>query len=72
MIKKTIATEMDAYYYTAKCQERLEAKLPNARFKDGNLLVSWIKIIKSDAEIEYMRRAARIVEKKVCRQPMIQ
>ncbi|MCF6462995.1 M24 family metallopeptidase [Clostridium sp. Cult1] len=61
--KKTIATEMDAYYYTAKCQERLEAKLPNARFKDGNLLVSWIKIIKSDAEIEYMRRAARIVEK---------
>ncbi|MBZ2174163.1 M24 family metallopeptidase [Schnuerera sp. xch1] len=61
--KKTIATEMDAYYYTAKCQERLEASLPNAKFKDGNLLVSWVKIIKSDAEIEYMRKAAKIVEK---------
>lgn len=61
--KKTIATEMDAYYYTAKCQERLEASLPNAEFKDGNLLVSWVKIIKSDAEIEFMRRAAKIVEK---------
>lgn len=61
--KKTIATEMDAYYFTAKCQERLEASLPNAKFKDGNLLVSWIKIVKSDAEIEYMRKAAKIVEK---------
>lgn len=61
--KKTIATEMDAYYYTAKCQERLELGLPNAKFKDGNLLVSWVKIIKSDAEVEYMRRAAKIVEK---------
>ena len=61
--KKTIATEMDAYYYTAKCQERLELGLPNAKFKDGNLLVSWVKVIKSDAEVEYMRRAAKIVEK---------
>lgn len=61
--KKTIATEMDAYYYTAKCQERLELGLPNAKFKDGNLLVSWVKVVKSDAEVEYMRRAAKIVEK---------
>lgn len=61
--KKTIATEMDAYYFSAKCQERLEACLPNAKFKDGNLLVNWVRIIKSDAEIEYMRRAGKIVEK---------
>lgn len=61
--KKTIGTEMDAYYYTAKAQERLEAGLPNAKFKDANLLVSWVKIIKSDTEVEYMRKAAKIVEK---------
>ncbi len=60
---KVIATEMDAYYFSAKAQERLEASLPNAKFKDGNLLVSWVKIIKSDAEVEYIRRAARIAEK---------
>ncbi|NLX63018.1 MAG: M24 family metallopeptidase [Tissierellia bacterium] len=61
--RKTIATEMDAYYFTAKCQERLEASLPNAKFKDGNLIVNWVKIIKSDTEIEYMRRAGKIVER---------
>lgn len=60
---KTIATEMDTYYYTAKCQERLELGLPNAKFKDGTNLVNWIRIIKSDTEIEYMRRAAKIAEK---------
>lgn len=59
---KIIATEMDTYYYTAKCQERLEASLPNAKFIDGNLIVNWVKIVKSDAEIEYIRKAARIVE----------
>lgn len=60
--KKIIATEMDTYYYTAKCQERLVLGLPNARFKDGTNLVNWVKIIKSEAELGYMRKAARIVE----------
>ncbi len=60
---KIIATEMDTYYYTAKCQERLVLGLPNAKFKDGTNLVNWVKIIKSDLEVEYIRNAARIVEK---------
>lgn len=60
--KKNIATEMDAYYYTAKCQEKLETSLPNANFMDGNNLVNWVKIVKSDNEVEFIRRAARIVE----------
>ncbi|MEA4960807.1 M24 family metallopeptidase [Lutispora sp.] len=61
--KKIIATEMDAYYYTAKCQERLVLGLPNAVFKDGTNIVNWVKIIKSDTEVEYIRKAARIAEK---------
>lgn len=60
---KIIATEMDTYYYTAKCQERLVIGLPNAKFLDGTNLVNWVKIIKSDNEIAYMRNAARIAEK---------
>lgn len=60
--KKIIATEMDTYYYTAKCQERLVLGLPNAKFKDGTNLVNWVKIVKSETELDYMRKAARIVE----------
>lgn len=61
--KKTIATETDSYYYTAKCQERLETGLKNAKFKDGHNIVNWVKIVKSDAEIEYIKKAAKIAEK---------
>lgn len=60
---KTIAVEMDAYYFTAKCLERLHMGLPNAKFKDGTLMVNWVRIIKSEQEVEYMKKAARIVEK---------
>jgi Xaa-Pro dipeptidase len=60
---KVVATEMDAYYYTAQAQASLVACLPNTKFANGNLLVSWIKIIKSDAEIAFMNNAARIAEK---------
>jgi len=60
---KVIATEMDTYYYTAKCQERLAMGLPNAKFKDGTNLVNWVRIVKSDTEVEYIRRAAGIAEK---------
>jgi len=59
---KMIATEMDTYYYTAKCQERLELNLPNAKFIDGTNLVNWVRIVKSDFEVEYIRKAAKIAE----------
>lgn len=61
--KRNIGVEMDAYYFTALCYERLKLGLPNARLKDGTLLVNRVRMIKSDMEIEYMKRAARIVEK---------
>ncbi|MCM3392711.1 M24 family metallopeptidase [Cytobacillus oceanisediminis] len=58
-----IGVEMDNYYFTAKCYEQLKKGLPNASFRDASLLVNWVRIIKSDTEIEYMKRAAKIVEK---------
>jgi ectoine hydrolase len=59
---RTIGVEMDTYYFTAKCYESLQKGLPNANFKDATSLVNWVKIIKSPREIEFMKKAARIVE----------
>lgn len=61
--KKTIAMEFDTYYFTAKCYLRLTQGLPNATIKDGTGLVNWIRLIKSDQEVEYMKRAALITAK---------
>ncbi|MFP5114865.1 M24 family metallopeptidase [Bacillaceae bacterium C204] len=60
---RTVGVEMENYYFTAKCYERLKKGLPNASFTDATLLVNWVRLIKSDAEIKYMQKAAIIVEK---------
>ncbi|MDJ0896416.1 MAG: M24 family metallopeptidase, partial [Alphaproteobacteria bacterium] len=60
---RSIGVEKDAYYFTARCLESLQAGLPDARFHDATGLVNWVKVIKSPAELEFMRRAARIIEK---------
>ncbi|MDJ0614423.1 MAG: ectoine hydrolase DoeA [Rhizobiaceae bacterium] len=54
--------EMDNYYFSASAWETLKVELPNAFFRDATGLVNWQRAIKSETEIEYMRRAARIVE----------
>ncbi len=61
--KKRIAVEMDNYYFTAKCFERLNTGLPNAKFEDAKGLVNWVKIVKSDKELEFMKAAGKIMEK---------
>jgi ectoine hydrolase len=60
---RSIGIEMENYYFTAKCYLKLKQGLPNASFTDATLLVNWVRLIKSDAEIEYMQKAAIIVEK---------
>lgn len=57
-----IGLEMDNYYFSAACYTSLLKHLPNAKFKDATGLVNWQRAIKSPQEIEYMNRAARIVE----------
>lgn len=59
---QAIGVEMDNYYFSAACLETLRAELPNAAFKDATGLVNWQRAVKSEQELVYMRRAARIVE----------
>ncbi|MYL49730.1 M24 family metallopeptidase [Halobacillus litoralis] len=60
--KRKIGVEMDHYYFTAKALERLKRGLPNATFEDATLLVNGVRIVKSDQEIEYMKKAAQIAD----------
>ena len=57
-----LGVEMDNYYFTAACYATLTRHLPNARFVDATSLVNWQRAVKSPREIEFIRRAARIVE----------
>ncbi|MEZ5590811.1 MAG: ectoine hydrolase DoeA [Gammaproteobacteria bacterium] len=61
--KLRIGVEMDNYYFSARAYQCLQEGLPQARFQDATGLVNWQRAVKSPQEIEYMRRAARIVEK---------
>lgn len=58
----SIGLELDNYYFTAAAYLTLQQSLGCATFKDATGLVNWQRAVKSDTEIEYMRRAARIVE----------
>ena len=60
---KRIAAEYDSYYFSARNYIELKRQLPNATFLDGTNLVNWIRIVKSDAEIELIKRAAKIATK---------
>lgn len=57
-----IAVDMDAYYYSARAHAALVAALPNATIVDSKNIVNWVRVIKSDDEVAYMRDAARLVE----------
>ena len=57
-----IGVEMDNYYYSARAHDTLKTKLPKATFMDATALVNWERAVKSEREIEYMERTARIVE----------
>jgi len=60
--KGVIAVEMDNYYFSAAAYLSLTKHLPNATFKDALSLVNWQRAVKSPTEIDYMRKAGRIVE----------
>ena len=59
----TIGVELDGYYYSPRAHQSLVDNLPDASFVDATALVNWQRLVKSPREIEYMRIAARIVEK---------
>lgn len=57
-----IGVEMENYYYSAKAHSVLTAELPEATFVDATALVNWQRLIKSEDEIAFIRKAARISE----------
>jgi ectoine hydrolase len=61
--QKTIGVEKDNYYFSASCLESLQRNLVQANFVDSTALVNWQRTVKSPRELEFMRKAARIVEK---------
>ncbi|KWA16117.1 ectoine hydrolase DoeA [Burkholderia territorii] len=58
-----IGVELDNYYFSAAAYASLRKHLPAARWVDATALVNWQRAVKSPREIEYMRVAARIVER---------
>lgn len=58
-----IGFELDNYYFTASAFLALQGGLKSAQILDSTGLVNWQRAVKSATEIDYMRRAARIVER---------
>ncbi|MGX9144669.1 M24 family metallopeptidase [Mesorhizobium sp. 128a] len=56
-----IAVELDTHYYTARAHQHLVRGLPNAKISDSRELVNWARLVKSEAELVYMREAGRII-----------
>jgi len=56
-----IGVELDAHYYTARAHHHITSGLPNARISDTREIVNWARLVKSEAELAYMREAGRIV-----------
>ncbi len=61
--KKKFGLEMDGYWFNARMYVTLSEELPGAVLLDGTNLVNWVKTVKSQAEIDYMRQAAMICER---------
>jgi ectoine hydrolase len=57
-----IGAENDNYWFSAAAFASLSRHLPAARFVDATGLVNWQRAVKSTQELDYMRKAARIVE----------
>ena len=62
LAKAHIGYESDVYYLSPRALSVLQAGLPDARWHDADLLVNWVRLVKSDAEISMMQMAAKIAE----------
>lgn len=58
-----IGLELDSYYTSPRFYLELCRCLPEARIVDADLLVSWVRAVKSEPELASMRQAARIAER---------
>lgn len=59
---KRIGVEKSAHFFSVRSWEILQSRLSGASFVDADLLVDWVRVIKSDAEVEIMRQAGAIAD----------
>ncbi len=59
---KRIGYESDTYFFSPRSLDCLQRGVAGAHWIDADLLVNWCRVIKSGAEIDVMRQAARLVE----------
>ncbi len=57
-----IGVELENYYFSAAAYLSLVKHMPNAVLLDATALVNWQRAVKSAQELDFMRKAARIVE----------
>lgn len=61
--KGVVGMEMDSHYTSPKGFRALDHGIPEWKIVDCFELVNWVRLVKSDAEIQLMRAAARVTTK---------
>ncbi len=59
-LTSALGVEMDNYYYSAASHRILQNAFGDAAILDATGLVNWQRAVKSDAEVEMMRKAGRL------------
>lgn len=57
-----VAVEADCHFFSARAYLALSAALPRSRVVDSAELVNWVRLVKSEHEIEQLRIAGSIAE----------
>ncbi len=57
---KRLAIEMEGYWCNPKMEKVLQRELPDVEIVDSQNMVGWVKTIKSEPEIAYIRQAGAI------------
>lgn len=65
--KARIGAEMRGFYYSAGTHSDFVRALPNAEIVSADLLINWIRMVMSPAEIAIMREAGKIADAMVQR-----
>lgn len=55
-----VGLEMDSHFFSPKAYRSLVNAVPEWTLVESFELVNWVRVIKSDVEIQYMRHAARV------------
>lgn len=58
-----VGAELDAHYFTPRGFLAVHARLQHSALIDSHELVNWVRVVKSPAEQEKLRRAGRIAER---------